>query len=71
MSGRRAIEQLYSVVAQIAEAGVSVLVVEQFAAMALGVAEYAAVMQGGRITAVGQPDDIGDALSRAYLGGAA
>jgi branched-chain amino acid transport system ATP-binding protein len=48
-----------------------VLVVEQFAAMALGVAEYAAVMQGGRITAVGQPDDIGDALSRAYLGGAA
>jgi branched-chain amino acid transport system ATP-binding protein len=65
------VEQLYSVVAQIAEAGVSVLVVEQFAAMALGVAEYAAVMQGGRITAVGQPDDIGDALSRAYLGGAA
>ena len=65
------VEQLYSVVAEIAGAGVSVLVVEQFAAMALGVAEYAAVMQGGRITAVGQPDDIGDALSRAYLGGAA
>ena len=65
------VEQLYAVVAELAADGVSVLVVEQFAAMALGVAEYAAVMQGGRVTAVGQPNDISEALSRAYLGGAA
>ena len=38
--------------------GVSVLVVEQFARRALAVAQYAVVMVGGRVTAVGEPADI-------------
>ncbi len=65
------VEQLYEVVGQMAADGVSVLVVEQFAKMALGVAQYAAVMQHGRITAIGEPQDVEGALSAAYLGGAA
>ncbi|MDP9101016.1 MAG: ABC transporter ATP-binding protein [Actinomycetota bacterium] len=65
------VEELYGLVAQIAAEGVSVLVVEQFARRALAVAQYAVVMVGGRVTAVGQPSDIEAELSAAYLGGAA
>ena len=49
-------------------AGVSVLVVEQFAWAVLEVADYAAVMRQGRIVAVGEPDDVAEELSEAYLG---
>ena len=65
------VEDLYDSVAKIAEGGTSVLLVEQFAQTALRVAEYAVVMQNGRITAVGEPGDVEEALSAAYLGGAA
>ncbi len=62
------VEELYEAVAAIAAEGIAVLVVEQFARTALAVAEYGAVMMHGRVVAVGQPDDLGDALSAAYLG---
>jgi branched-chain amino acid transport system ATP-binding protein len=67
----KVVEELYALVAQIAAGGVSVLVVEQFARRALAVAQYGVVMVGGRVTAVGEPADIQDELSAAYLGGAA
>ena len=63
------VEELYEVVGQVAREGVSVLVVEQFARTALAVAEFGAVMVNGRIVAVGQPQDIEEELSQAYLGG--
>lgn len=63
------VEGLYQIVAQVAAAGVSILVVEQFARTVLGVADYAAIMLHGRITRVGQPADLEDELSAAYLGG--
>jgi branched-chain amino acid transport system ATP-binding protein len=62
------VEQLYEIVAQIAHEGVSILVVEQFARTVLGVADYAAIMLQGRVTSVGQPADLEDELSAAYLG---
>ena len=65
------VEELYELVGALARDGVSVLVVEQFAHTALAVAEYGAIMVGGRITAFGEPDDVADELSAAYLGGAA
>ena len=46
-------------------------VVEQFAQTALAIADYAAVMAHGQIMTIGQPQDIADELSAAYLGGAA
>jgi len=67
----KVVEMLYAVVADIARTGVSVLVVEQFARRALAVAQFGVVMVGGRVTAVGEPVDIADELSDAYLGGAA
>ncbi len=62
------VEELYGLVAQVSKAGVSILVVEQFAHTVLGVADFAVVMVQGRITAAGQPADIETELSSAYLG---
>ena len=49
----------------------SILVVEQFASSALRVADYAAVMHGGRIVATGEPAEIQHKLTELYFGGAA
>jgi branched-chain amino acid transport system ATP-binding protein len=62
------VEELYTLVSTIAASGVSIVVVEQFARTVLGVADYAAIMLHGRITSVGQPADLEDELSAAYLG---
>jgi branched-chain amino acid transport system ATP-binding protein len=63
--------QLYEVVRQLRDEGISILVVEQFAQTALAIADYAAVMAHGQIMTIGQPQDIADEVSAAYLGGAA
>ena len=55
-------------VAELAETGVSILVVEQFARTVLGVADLAAIMVNGRVTRVGEPADLEEELSAAYLG---
>jgi branched-chain amino acid transport system ATP-binding protein len=65
------VAELYEVVRQLADEGISILLVEQFARTALAVADYAAVMTQGRIAMVGQPADVADFVSEAYLGGAA
>ena len=65
------VAELYDVVGQLAADGISILLVEQFARTALAVADYAAVMTGGRIAMVGQPDDVAGFVNEAYLGGAA
>jgi branched-chain amino acid transport system ATP-binding protein len=65
------VDNLYDTVAEIADQGVSILVVEQFAASALRVADYAAVMQGGRIIDSGEPGEISVRLGELYFGGAA
>jgi len=63
------VEELYAIVAQVAQDGVSILVVEQFASTVLGVADYAAVIVHGRIARAGRPAELRDDLSKAYLGG--
>jgi len=65
------VAELYEVVRSLADEGISILLVEQFARTALAVADYAAVMTQGRIAMVGQPGDVADFVSEAYLGGAA
>ena len=62
------VEQLYEIVAKVAREGVSILVVEQFAAAVLGVADLAIVMLHGKVTLAGRPDELRDELSAAYLG---
>ncbi|HWH28068.1 MAG TPA: ABC transporter ATP-binding protein [Mycobacteriales bacterium] len=65
------VAELYDVVRQLSDEGISILLVEQFARTALAVADYAAVMTQGRIAMVGQPADVADFVTDAYLGGAA
>lgn len=65
------VESLYDTVAEIAESGVSIVVVEQFASSALRVSDYAAVMHGGRIVETGEPGEISEKLNELYFGGAA
>jgi branched-chain amino acid transport system ATP-binding protein len=65
------VDELYETVAQIAESGVSILCIEQFARTALRVSDYAAVMTGGRIVATGEPAEVMDTMSDVILGGAA
>jgi branched-chain amino acid transport system ATP-binding protein len=65
------VEELYEIVAHIAQTGVSILVVEQFARTVLGVADLAAIMLHGQVTSVGTPDEIAPELEAAYMGQAA
>ena len=65
------VEELYDTVAAIAQTGVSIVVVEQFARTALRVSDYAAVMSGGRVVATGEPEEINRTMSDVILGGAA
>ncbi|MEO6887132.1 MAG: ABC transporter ATP-binding protein [Jatrophihabitantaceae bacterium] len=65
------VQGLYDTVAEIAEQGVSILVVEQFAQSALRVCDYAAVMHSGSVVATGEPEEIQDQLTELYFGGAA
>jgi branched-chain amino acid transport system ATP-binding protein len=65
------VDDLYETVAQIAASGVSILCIEQFARTALRIADYAAVMSGGRVVATGEPAEILQTMSDVILGGAA
>ena len=63
------VEELYEVLAGIARQGLTILVVEQFAAEVLKVADSGALLINGRITYHGAPGVVGDMISSAYLGG--
>jgi branched-chain amino acid transport system ATP-binding protein len=62
------VDRLYESVAQLATAGVSVLVVEQFATIGLRFAEHVYVMAHGRVTYDNPAADALDAVHAAYLG---
>jgi branched-chain amino acid transport system ATP-binding protein len=62
------VDELYTHVAQLAEDGVTVVVVEQFARTALTVATAGVVMAGGRVVHAGPSSEIEQVLHSAYLG---
>jgi branched-chain amino acid transport system ATP-binding protein len=62
------VSSLYEEVARIAADGVAILVVEQFARVALGVADHATVLVGGRVVASGTPSELEGSLTELYLG---
>jgi branched-chain amino acid transport system ATP-binding protein len=63
------VSELYDVLHSLAEDGIAILLVEQFARTALAIADYGAIMVHGEIQQVGQPEDLEAELSAAYLGG--
>ena len=62
------VRQLYEIVQQIAEEGVAILVVEQFASTVLEIATTAGIMTHGKLTKEGIPSGIQQDLKHAYLG---
>jgi branched-chain amino acid transport system ATP-binding protein len=65
----RLVEELFAAVkTEVAQSGVTVLMVEQLAVFALQIADTAAVMSRGIITAAAPPKEIKSALDDAYLG---
>jgi branched-chain amino acid transport system ATP-binding protein len=64
------VEQVFETIRAINEQGVTVLLVEQNALMALSIADYAYVMESGRIVLTGRGKDLLDdeKVQRAYLG---
>ena len=64
------VREVFGLLGRLRDAGMSILVVEQYATAALGVADRAIVLERGRITFDGAPEDAGrDRLAGAYLGG--
>jgi len=67
----RVVSQLYDIVGQLAEEGIALLIVEQFARTALAIADVAAILVQGVIVRAGRPDELTDEISAAYLGATA
>jgi len=67
----RIVEDLFGIVRELAEEGITTVVVEQFAGTVLGFADHVVVMSQGQVKAHGQPDDVRELLTSAYLGGGA
>ncbi|MFX1783856.1 ABC transporter ATP-binding protein [Prescottella equi] len=65
----RIVSQMYDIVGQLVDEGLTILVAEQFARAVLPIADRAALMLHGRVVRVGAPDEIENELSNSYLGG--
>jgi branched-chain amino acid transport system ATP-binding protein len=65
------VQQVYKVIADIRRQGTAVLLVEQNAHMALGVANRGYVLETGNLVAQGKPEDLwaNEEIQTAYLGG--
>ena len=65
------VEQLFDILDEINSQGVTILLVEQNAVMALDLADRAYVLETGQITLTGTGEDLAnnDAVRQAYLGG--
>jgi branched-chain amino acid transport system ATP-binding protein len=65
------VEEVFNIISRLKTQGVTMLLVEQFAAAALKVADYGYVLENGRISVHGPADKLKDdpAVKAAYLGG--
>ncbi len=65
------VEEVFNIISRLKAQGVTMLLVEQFAAAALNVADYGYVLENGRVSVHGPADKLkGDpAVQAAYLGG--
>jgi branched-chain amino acid transport system ATP-binding protein len=65
------VEEVFRIIGELKSRGVTMLLVEQFAAAALAVADYGYVLENGRISTHGPAEKLRDdpAVRAAYLGG--
>jgi branched-chain amino acid transport system ATP-binding protein len=65
------VAELYELVTRaVADEGITILLVEQFAQTAMAIADHAGIMVNGRIVRDGTPDDVAEHLLEAYMGDA-
>jgi branched-chain amino acid transport system ATP-binding protein len=66
------VDEVFRIISRLRAEGVTMLLVEQFAAAALAVADYGYVLENGRIAVHGPAARLRDdpAVKAAYLGGA-
>ena len=64
------VQEVFNIIAQLKQAGITLLLVEQFAKRALAVADYAYVMEHGQIAVAGTPAELNknEKVLAAYLG---
>jgi len=67
----KVVDEVFRIIARLRQEGVTMLLVEQFAAAALNVADYGYVLENGRIAVHGPADKLKNdpAVKAAYLGG--
>ncbi|MGN6389003.1 MAG: ABC transporter ATP-binding protein [Burkholderiaceae bacterium] len=67
------VDEVFRIISRLKNEGVTMLLVEQFAAAALNVADYGYVLENGRISVHGPAEKLRDdpAVQAAYLGGGA
>lgn len=65
------VNEIFSIIKEIKQMGTTVLLVEQNAKMALSIADYAYVIETGRIVLEGEAKKLleNNAIKKAYLGG--
>ena len=65
------VDEIFAIIKQLNEDGMSILLVEQNATKALQVADYFYLLDQGKVTFSGTPDQVkdDDIIKRAYLGG--
>lgn len=63
------VERLFEVIRGLADAGKTIVLVEQLAEFAMEIADYVAVVAKGQTVALGEADDVRDQLTEIYLGG--
>ncbi len=65
------VKQIFEIIKEINEAGVTILLVEQNATAALKIADYAYILENGSIKLHGEPEELlkSDKIQEIYLGG--
>ncbi len=64
------VQEVFAIISRLKQEGITLLLVEQFAKSALAVADYAYVLERGRIAVAGTPDELNknEKVLAAYLG---
>ena len=64
------VQEVFAIIRRLKEEGITLLLVEQFAKSALAVADYAYVLERGKIAVAGTPEELNqnERVLAAYLG---
>jgi branched-chain amino acid transport system ATP-binding protein len=68
----KVVDEIFAHLRRLAQAGISLLLVEQYVSRALELADYIYILDRGRLSYVGEPTEISqDTIAHSYLGGLA